>query len=455
MKNILGYLFAGMILTGLFSCEKYLNAKSDATLVTPERLEDFAALLDNQNIMNLRITPCFQETSSDDYFLLASTYAAFPEGQKRYYQWEPSYYDFSNDWSKGYQAIFNSNICLEGLSSIPETMQNRTERKRTMGSAYFFRSFYMTGLLWNHAKAFDENSSEKDLGIVLKLNSDINEASKRASVTKCYQQVLNDALLAVKLLPNYDQSSLRPTKVAAYALAARIYMSMRNYPRMYAYADSSLLLKNSLMDYNGDADINGSITSAVPFKKFNKETIFYTEMNTSFGLHIPSRAKIDTLLYAKYESRDLRKTAFFRVNAGYQQFKGSYASSSALFFSGIAVDEVLLMHAEGHARAGRVTEAMSDLNTLLIKRYNKNFAYVPVSATNQVNALDRILSERRKELVMRGLRWTDIKRLNKEGSNIILKRIISGQQFQLLPNDPYYALPLPYDIIELTGIQQN
>nr|MBC7614374.1 RagB/SusD family nutrient uptake outer membrane protein [Pseudopedobacter sp.] len=455
MKNKLYIMLLSTILLGTSSCKKYLNAKSDASLVTPEKLADFSALLDNQNIMNLRITPCFQETSSDDYFLLPSTYRSFPEGQQKYYQWEPYYYNFSNDWSKGYQAIFNSNLCLEGLAKIPETNVNTLELARIKGSAYFYRSFYMTGLLWNHAKAYDAATAEKDLGIVLKLNSDINENSVRASVAQCYQQVLKDVLSAIRLLPNYEQSSLRPSKVAAYALAARIYMSMRDYPKMYSYADSSLMLKNSLIDYNGDADINGNISGTVPFKKFNKETIFYTEMNSSFALHVPSRAKIDTILYATYESHDLRKTAFFRANSGYQQFKGSYASSPALLFSGIGVDEVLLMHAEGHARAGRIAEAMKDLNTLLIKRYNKNFPYVPVTAASQEITLNRILLERRKELIMRGLRWIDIKRLNKEGFNIIPKRKTALKEFMLSPNDPYYALPLPYDLIELTGMQQN
>jgi len=56
---------------------------------------------------------------------------------------------------------------------------------------------------------------------------------------------------------------------------------------------------------------------------------------------------------------------------------------------------------------------------------------------------------------MRGLRWMDIKRLNKENRNITIKRLIGGQEFTLSPNANYYALPLPNDIIQLTGMQQN
>lgn len=66
-----------------------------------------------------------------------------------------------------------------------------------------------------------------------------------------------------------------------------------------------------------------------------------------------------------------------------------------------------------------------------------------------------IVQERRKELVFRNLRWMDIKRLNKEGANITLKRIIDGQTFTLPPNNNRFALPLPADIVKMTGMPQN
>ncbi len=114
-----------------------------------------------------------------------------------------------------------------------------------------------------------------------------------------------------------------------------------------------------------------------------------------------------------------------------------------------------LIRSEAHARAGRVTEAMDDLNALMITRWNNSEPFPLFTATDQADALSKILTERRKELYGRGLRWMDIKRLNKEGANITLKRMINGQTYTLAPNADYYALPLPADIIKLTGIPQN
>jgi len=56
---------------------------------------------------------------------------------------------------------------------------------------------------------------------------------------------------------------------------------------------------------------------------------------------------------------------------------------------------------------------------------------------------------------MRGLRWMDVKRLNREGRNISMRRFIDGKEYVLSPNDKRYALAIPEDIITFTGIQQN
>ena len=79
----------------------------------------------------------------------------------------------------------------------------------------------------------------------------------------------------------------------------------------------------------------------------------------------------------------------------------------------------------------------------------------PYTASSAQSALALILTERRKELIFRNLRWMDIKRLNKEGANIWLKRIVAGQTYTLPANDNRFALALPSDIISMTGMPQN
>ncbi|MFB6453788.1 RagB/SusD family nutrient uptake outer membrane protein [Chitinophaga sp. Hz27] len=458
----MNYIFKYKILSPLLiitvfsvSCNKYLEKKPDASLVVPSNLTDLQGILDDAGVMNTTVTPSYGETSSDDYFLPSSTFKALTAGNQKYYTWQQFDYTFGNDWSKCYLPIYNANVCLEAIQKIPKTGFNVSQWENIKGAALFYRAYYFLWLSWTYAKAYDEKSAASDLGIVLRLGTDFNVASFRESVLKTYDRIIEDAKEAVTLLPDNSNHPFRPSKTAAYGLLARTYLSMGRYNEAGAYADSVLQLKATLMDYNDDADINGNVGVGLPFKRFNKEILFYTEMNTSFSVHVPARGRVDTTLYSSFAEDDLRRIAFFKIAGGYPQFKGSYASSVNILFSGIAIDEMYLIRSECNARLNRINEAMNDLNTLLKMRW-KNTAVYPIhTASNMDEAINRIMTERRKELLMRGLRWIDVKRLNMEGRSIIMKRNIEGEEVQLLPNSEFYALPLPVDIISISGILQN
>jgi len=253
---------------------------------------------------------------------------------------------------------------------------------------------------------------------------------------------------SISLLPTIPLNKVRPSKPAAYGFLSRIYLSMREYNKAEQYADSCLQLFSKLMDYNA---LNPD--DAYPFASLNNETIYYA-VSGPLLIYPYYYAKIDTLLYMQYDSNDLRKAIFFTDDGtGYQTFKGSYAAYDGLF-SGIATDEILLNKAECEARQGQTSSAMSILNELLTKRY-KTGAFIPLSAQNASDAIQIILKERRKELVMRFTRWMDIKRLNKEGGGIVLQRYIKGRIITLPPNDPRYALALPEDVVSISGMKQN
>ena len=71
-------------------------------------------------------------------------------------------------------------------------------------------------------------------------------------------------------------------------------------------------------------------------------------------------------------------------------------------------------------------------------------------------ALAKVLTERRKELLMRGLRWTDLRRLNRDSRfAVTLSRTVQGQEYLLPPGDPRYTLLIPNEVIVNSGIAQN
>jgi hypothetical protein len=97
---------------------------------------------------------------------------------------------------------------------------------------------------------------------------------------------------------------------------------------------------------------------------------------------------------------------------------------------------------------------LQDVNILLVNRF-KTGTFQPYSAASSQEALQLVIAERKKELVFRGLRFTDLRRLNKEGAGIWLNRVVNGIVFQLPPNDLRYTLPIPNDAIAGSKIVQN
>lgn len=449
MKNNLIFL---LIIFGLLtgSCKKFLDEKPDAKLDVPTTLSDFQALLDYYPTIN-NGDPSAGEISGDNYYLLDKDYLALSQDNYRnMYLWQKDnlFALNTNDWTLTYRPVFTANTILEGLKTLPLTPNNRADYNNVKGEALYIRgkAFLKAAGLWT--AAYDAGTASTQLGIPLRLSSNFNTQSVRGNLQETYDQIIADLVASAALLPGRPLSALRPSKPAAFALLARTYLYTGNYAKAALYADSSLQLYNTLIDYN-----TLDSTLAYPIPKFNAEVI-HESLIGAVGPINNTKAKVDTMLYNSYSPNDLRKSIFFRAGAnGTHAFKGSYEGNITLF-GGVATDEVLLIRAESNARLGNINSAMSDLNTLLTNRF-KTGTFTRLSATSSAAALSIILTERRKELLMRGIRWDDLKRLNKQGANITLTRIIQGSTYTLLPNDLRYALPIPDDIIQLTGMPQN
>lgn len=440
-------LFFILSLTGL-SCKKYLDLKPDKKMTVPSSVKDLQALLDNNGIMNKK-SPTYDEASADNYYIPLASYLKMSLSQRKAYIWENYDYNYSNDWSQLYDGVYYANEVMHSLGKIDRNPANENEWDNVKGSALVYRSASFLKAAWIFAKAYDEQTADQDYGIVLRLDPDFDQPVNRASVKESYMRIISDLEMAAALLPAWPVHAMRPSGQAAYGLLARTYLSMRIYDSAYKYADLCLGINSSLMDYN-EIDVAAVYT----FPRFNKEVIMNTQvgvMKYEVGVAV---ARVDSNLYKTYDEYDLRKKAFFRLRPDGYLFKGTYTGDFGNLFTGIATDEMYLTRAECYARRGDKDKALEDLNFLLSHRFTSG-SFIPVGAASAEEALDIILLERRKELIFRGLRWMDIKRLNKEDANIILERVVDGQIYTLMPNENRYALPLPADIISMTGISQN
>jgi tetratricopeptide (TPR) repeat protein len=444
-----------LLVTIIFSsCKKYLDKPTSTSVGYPTTVANCQALLDNIEVMNEARTPGFVNGSSDDCFLSQDQFNSVNAVSQDIYLWNEPDLSTHNDWLIGYAPIYTANVCLQHIDNI-EKSDNVSGWNNVKGSAFFFRAYYFLQLAWEYSKAYDNNTADQDLGIALKSDIDLYALTTRSTVRQTYDQIINDAKQALLYLPDTASHPLRPSKAAAYGLLARSYLSMGKYDEALIYADKCLTLKSRLIDYNGDIDLISDFSTPVsPFKLFNKETIFYSSAAQLLTVPGISTSYVDSTLYTSYDPDDLRKSAFFTKTGNYNAFKGVYTQDVYKYFSGIATDEIFLIRAECRVRRNDLIGALADLNSLLSRRWRAS-NFDSVSATTSQEALQIILQERRKELLMRGIRWADIKRLNKDGNTITLKRFINNETKSLPPNDNRYALSIPLIVIQQSGMPQN
>ncbi len=433
------------------SCQKYLDIKPNKKMIVPKTLNDFKALLDEYQVMNRESTPAMGEIGSDDYFLIEADLASALVRDQIVYLWEKESYsatekNFSN-WVFPYRLVNYSNIVLEGLNRISPSKAEQEEWNNVKGRALFFRA-------WGHYQlsqlfCADYDVSKPMLGIPLRLNSDIDEKVNRATLEQTYAQVLNDLNQSIPLLETQAILSSRPSKAASHALLARVYLQMRDYKKALESSTSALKFNSTLIDYN---KVNSALS--YPFTPFNEEVLFHSTMMYQ-SIFATGRMQVDPELFDLYEQNDLRKAAFFWTNKGKLTFKGSYdgAVGAMRFFTGLTTAELYLISAECLVRLENVDDSRNILISLLKNRYKDGVISIDESSDN---LLHRVLMERRKELAFRGVRWSDLRRLNKDVKyEKILTRKIGDEVFTLLPNSNRYVYPIPSITIELNDMEQN
>lgn len=443
-KNL--FLIILGIIIAFTSCKKsaFLDANNDQRQIIPKSIQDFQEILNNQSTS----VPGLVIAASDDYHWLTNQLnsSSYSIETLNMYIWNDDiwYGGVNLNWNLPYNEAFKANIVLDGLNKIIPRADQQTEWNNARGAALFYRSFYFYQLLQLFAPVYDISTAANQLGIPLRVNANSQESLKRATLQESYDRVLNDLKEAKELLPNKPKFKSQPSAHAVAALLARVYLAMGDFNNSLMYASECLGYSNVLLDYNTET-----------IERYNKEVIFSCLISTN-GLITRddgfSPTAIDVELIDAYKPGDLRINLFYGDNAlGGKYFKGSYEALNGRainIFGGLATDEVYLIRAECYARAGNIAMALADLNTLMIKRWKNDGSWLPFTASSSNETLQKILLERRKELVFRGLRWTDLRRLNKLGANIAIKRTLDdGTVITLPPNSPKYTYLIPPNVM--------
>lgn len=433
----------------LMGCEGFLDERPSKKIIVPSTLDDLRSILDNTSDFNRGIN--FGIILSDD--MVSTDQGVLGFGN----DWEREAYKWSNDlndangnmsaWNFPYLTIFRCNLILEiGKKLSPENARQIQELDEIIGSAHFQRAKSYYYLLEFYSLPLRNGELQNIEGVPIKTDTDVNVLTGRSDASEVLNLIFEDLEKAVSLLPDWNNNPIRPSKASTYGLLSKIYLVLGHYEKALGNAERALSLKSDLMDYD---EIASQTLLPLPFNRFpfaslNKEIIYFEEMGTNSFVTSPL-SFVSPDLISSYAENDLRKDLYFSKSSTSENylFQGHYTGNFQPF-SGIGVDEIILIKSECLARLDRIDEAAQALNTLLEKRYRKN-NFQPLAFDNADLALQEILSHRRKSLVRRGFcRWSDLKRfLGETWWNGPLGRTFEGNEFSP-GTDPWaYQLILP------------
>lgn len=443
----------------------YLDVKPAIRQRVPATLADFGGLLDNTNDMGIS-SHALGMIGGDEFYVSPDLLATFPSGvnhnyQKRAYVWERQIFEGNEavllDWNTAYRRILTANLVLDGIDRLSMSSSDEIYAQQVRGAALFHRAWNYYCLAQLFCPAFDENEADGQLGLPLRLEPDLTVKIPRSSLKQTYQRIISDLESAEQLLPEIEGNKYRPSKAAVYALLARAFLQMDRYSEALIYANRALALKSDLLDFNL-LDLSTETTFSARGED-NPEIIFLATCpgNTTYLLLLTHHfMNYSVSGDGGYEKGDLRYPAFFWARQdGVLQYKGSYDGTSLFsYFTGLATDEIYLIRAECNARMGNVGEALLDLNYLRKFRFDPA-AYLELTSDNELEVLTSVLAERRKELFLRGTRWEDLKRLNKEPTfaKTLTRETLDGT-ITLMPGSNRYVWPLPEEAVRFGGYEQ-
>jgi len=361
------------------------------------------------------------------------------------YTWAPQ---FTTDvtsttylWGEHYQRISLFNTVLLGIDAAEGgtiTKKKNLKAEALLGRAHSY--FYLVN---EYGKPYDPATAATDLAVPYVTSDNVSQKTPaRSTVAEIYQHIINDINTAIPDLPvDNSNARFRGSKAAAYSVLARVYLYMRNYPEAQRYAE--LALENTaakMIDYTTPASFPTTT------KVVSHPDVIYGRASLAAGLPITAELK------SLFASNDARTTVLYynfasSVRGATYFYAAAVTPAFQLTNSGTSVQEMHLIAAEGAARADDLTTALTHLNEVRRNRYKGTG--VDFASTDQEEVFEEVMAERRRELPFHGLRWFDMRRLDKEGKMLAVNRTNAQNEViaTLEPHSSKYTLEVPIQVL--------
>jgi starch-binding outer membrane protein, SusD/RagB family len=349
-------------------------------------------------------------------------------------------------WTAAYRIIAQANITLRGIDAFAN--DNPGQYNRIKGQALAIRAYVHFDLLRYFADDLSINSTT--LGVPYKTVFNQDDIA-RPTVAQTWQGIFSDLSEAKTLLGNVDRAvngsanfSLRANidAITIDAILARAYLYSGQHELAVAAATAvidrvPLAPRASFGAIWRDENIGSTeLIWSVPFNSGEGTPA----ANVYFASGNRSSFRPSNEVFLQYDrENDIRFSSYFRrigTRDVVSKFLGKGNLTDGIVnWKVIRVSELYLIRAEANAVLGNATAALADLNAL---RASRIAGYVPVELAGQL-LLDAIDMERRKELIVEGHRFFDVKRTTRDlmrtdcGTNFTACSLVIGNRAWVWP----------------------
>jgi hypothetical protein len=449
--NILGLILCSLLFS---SCEKYLD-------ITPKGKRLLSTVADYDQWLNdeTLIYGLQPSTGVFNYFGDNVDVVNLPAPATLYYElmytWAPQFAMDINIapmfWGEHYGRINQFNTVLVGIDDA--TGGTSLKKRNLKAEALLGRALEYFYLVNEYAKPYDSATAAQDLAVPFVTSNDVTSVvPPRSTVAAIYKNIIDDINAAIPDLPvDNSANRFRGSVAGAYSMLARVYFYARNYPEAQRYAELALANTRAVM-----IDFNGAFPST---------NLLGTHPDVVYGRMIIGQVPATLEFMRSFAANDLRvrklytsSDAFAFTRRGATTFFPAGVTPVLTYVNtGTSFQEMKLIAAEGAARANNLPLALQYLDDVRKNRF-ATATYVKYQSTNQENVLMEVLKERTHELPFNGLRWFDMRRLDKENRMPAVSRYnaLGVVVATLAPHSDRYTLQIPVQVMSFNpGMPQN
>jgi tetratricopeptide (TPR) repeat protein len=448
------------------SCDDYLDDIPKGSKV-PTTLADYEAFIRNEYTnQRIDVTPALQ-LLNDKFLTIGSL--TFNRLDNANYMWDENADRIAlkqtdeSTYYASYAGISTFNLIIENALTTTEATEG--EKRVVWAEAKVLRAMNYYNLVNFYADTYVAATASTKLAVPLITSAAINAPSIQVSIQEMYDFILTDVKDALPYLPKVSQTDLHPNLGAGYAFYARVHLQMNNYTEALKYADLALAENNKLYDWVGYYNTNKAIidvansytttTSPMGYNYVENYTFRHGSQSYSVATEVND---VPVERAVRFEAGDARFKSRWKIRTVGAETSYRRTMSGAFNYGGITTVEVYLIKAECLARAGKISDALSLLNTVRKTRILPD-SYQDITTSDKATALNAIFKTKNNELIMTLIPFADARRLNAEGVyKVSFSKMANGTTYTLSSGSHLWTMPFPQGAIKNPGngtITQN